>query len=115
MILGLQIIAILFAFFMIYFALLNFKRKEIGKGEIVLWVVIWILTIVIVIFPGPLRVFAQEFAVTRLFDLMVVGGFILILTMTAYSYVRVRKLEKKLEDLVRKNAIKSLDKMDKKS
>jgi hypothetical protein len=113
--LGLQIIAIIFAFFMIYFALLNYKRKEIGKGEIILWIVIWVLTVFIVIFPDPLRKYAQNFSVSRLFDLMVIGGFILMLTMTAYSYIRVRKLQKQLEELVRKNAIKSLDKKDKKS
>lgn len=106
MILGLQIIAILFAFVMIYFSILHYRKGEIDKLEEVSWVVIWALTIFVVIFPELLRTFAQKFFITRLFDLMVVGGLLLVITMVARSYVRTRKIEKKFEEFVRKEALK---------
>ncbi len=105
MILGLQVIALIFAFAMIYFALVNFKRGEIDKTEVISWVVIWLAVIFVVVFPNILREYSERFFITRLFDLMVVGGFVLVIAMTARTYVRIRKMEKKIEDLVRKDAI----------
>ncbi len=110
MIIGLQIIAILFALFMIYFAQIHFRRKEIGKIEFISWLIIWMVTIFVVAVPETLRAFAKNFAVTRLFDLMVVGGFILVIFLAASSYLGVRKLERKFEDLIRKEALKKLKK-----
>ncbi len=104
MILGLQITAIIFAFAMIYFAVLAYKRGELNRIEISSWLTIWVITIFIVIFPEVLRTFASTFAVSRIFDMMVVGGFILVIAMVAKSYVSIRKIEKKLEDLIRKDA-----------
>lgn len=106
MIIGLQIIALIFAFAMVYFALLHYKRGEIRKSEIISWVGIWVAAIVVIIFPELLRTFASTFLVTRVFDLMVVGGFILVISMVASSYLRTKKLEKKMEDLVRREALK---------
>lgn len=108
MILGLQIIAILFAFSMIYFALLNYKRREIDKSEIIAWVIIWALTIFVVIFPRFLRNFAQHFFITRLFDLMVVGAFILLISIAARLYIKIRKMEKKFEKYLRLEALKDV-------
>lgn len=107
MIIGLQIIGLIFAFSMVYFAVLHYKRGEIGKSEIISWVVMWSVAIVIIIFPEILRKFASTFFVTRVFDLMVIAGFILVITMVSSAYLRTKKMEKKLEDLVRQEAIKN--------
>lgn len=106
MIIGLQIIAILFSLTMIYFALLNYKRREINGVEIAGWLVIWGGTMVVVIFPELLSTFAKTFLFARVFDMMVVGAFILVLGMTTASYMRAKRNEKKLEDLVRKLSLK---------
>ena len=105
MIIGLQIIALIFAFSMIYVASLHYKRHEIGKTEVVSWTVMWAAAIVIIIFPELLRSFASTFLVTRVFDLMVIGGFILVISMVTSAYVRTKKIEKKLEELIRKEAL----------
>ena len=110
MILGLQIVAIMFSLMMIYFSVLHYKKRQIDKVELVSWVFIWSATIFVVIFPDILRGFALRFFITRLFDLMVVAGFILVISMVTKSYVTTKKLEKKLEDLIRKEAIKSSEK-----
>jgi hypothetical protein len=110
MIIGLQIIALLFSFSMVYFALLHYKRGELNGLEIGSWLMMWIVAIVIVIFPELLQGFARTFLVTRVFDLMVIGGFILVISLVGSAYVRTKKLEKKLEDLVRREALKNTKK-----
>lgn len=105
MIIGLQIIALLFAFSMVYFAILHYKRGEINATEIISWLIMWAIAIVVIIFPELLRSFASTFLVTRVFDLMVIGGFILVISIVSVAYVRTKKLEKKLEELVRKEAL----------
>ena len=84
MIVGLQVIALLFAFS----------------------IVMWTVAIIIIIFPELLQNFAKTFLVTRVFDLMVIGGFILTISMIASAYLRTKKYEKKLEELVRKLSLK---------
>ena len=106
MIIGLQITALIFAFSMIYFAMLHYKRKELRKSEIISWTTMWAAVIIVVVFPELLRTFASTFLVTRVFDLMVIGGFILVISMTGSSYLRTKRIEKKLEDIVRKEALK---------
>lgn len=114
MILGLQIIAIIFAFLMIYLAVLHRRRGELDRTEILSWVTIWAVTIFIVIFPEILRTFAKTFFITRLFDLMVVGGFVLVIAMVTRTYVSTKRMEKKLENYVRREALKNVKKKSKK-
>lgn len=106
MILGLQITGILFSLFMIYFALLHYKKGQLNGMEISSWITIWVLVILIVIFPEVVRVYANSFAISRVLDLLIGGAFVVIFIMVAGSYVKVNKVEKKLEDLVRKLALK---------
>jgi hypothetical protein len=105
MIIGLQIIAILFSFSMIYFAVLSYKKKELNGMEVISWLILWVFAIIVVVFPQLLRVFSTTFLVTRVFDLMVIGGFVLVISMVASAYIRTKRLEKKLEDLVRREAL----------
>ncbi|MGA3291908.1 MAG: DUF2304 domain-containing protein [Candidatus Microgenomates bacterium] len=106
MIIGIQIIALLFAFSMIYFAVLHYKRGELDRSEIISWAIMWGAAIVIIIFPEILRKFASTFLVTRVFDLMVIGGFVLVISMVSSAYLRTKKNEKKLEELIRREALK---------
>ena len=106
MIIGLQIIALLFAFSMIYIAVLHYKRGEISGTETASWLIMWVVAVIVIIFPELLRSFAATFLVTRVFDLMVIGGFILVITIVASAYLRTKKLEKKIEQLVRREALK---------
>jgi len=105
MIIGLQIIAILFAFSMIYFAVLHYKRRELNGLEISSWLIMWSAAIIIIIFPELLRSFAETFLVARVFDLMVIGGFILVISMVGSAYIRTKSLERKLEELIRHEAL----------
>ena len=113
MILGLQITAIIFALFMIYFATIHYKKGQLNGIEIFSWVLIWIVAIFIVAFPEILRTYAKTFFVTRVFDLMVLGGFILVISLVSAAYLKSKRNEKKLEELIRKIALKDVKKKSK--
>jgi hypothetical protein len=108
MIIGLQLTAIIFSLIMIYLATINYQRKEISVWEVLAWWIIWVVTIIIVIFPSLLSDFARSFSITRVFDLMVVGGFILVISLTYRSYIKMKRLDKKMEQLVRETALRDL-------
>lgn len=110
MILGLQLTAIIFALIMIYFSLIHYKKGQLSGMEILSWIVIWLVAIFVVAFPEILRTYARAFAITRIFDLMVLGGFILVISMVSSAYVRTKRMEKKLEELIRKLALRDLNK-----
>lgn len=107
MIIGLQIIALVFSFMLVYFALINFKRGEISRLELYIWSGIWMIVAFVVVFPEMLRTLSMRFLITRLFDLMVVGGFVLVIIMSAMVYTKVRRMEKKVEKYVTTDAIKN--------
>ncbi len=108
MIFLIQLGVITLALIMIYFALLHYRRKEINGTEMAAWFVIWVLAIVVIVFPDLLRTFSQTFLFARLFDLVVAGVLLLVVVMVSRSYITTRKLEKKLEELVRKESLRDL-------
>ena len=106
MIIGLQITGFIFALLMIYLSLVHYKKGSLTGVEIATWIIIWVAVILAVVFPEILRTYSQAFAVSRLLDLLIAGGFILVISMVSASYVKTKKLEKKLEDLIRKDAMR---------
>lgn len=113
MILGLQAIALIFSLIMIYFAYLHYRRGEINGLEILFWLTAWIVAIFIAIFPGVFRAFSATIAINRAFDLAMIGAFILVIPTVYISYVRTKRMERKIEELVRKESLKPLDELQK--
>lgn len=108
MILGLQVIALIFALIMIYFAYLHYRRGEINGLEILFWLIAWISAIFIAVFPASFRAFSATIAISRAFDLAMIGAFILIIPIVYISYVRTKRMERKIEELIRENALKDM-------
>ena len=106
MILGLQVIALVFSLIMIYFAYLHYRRGEINGLEILFWFLAWTGAIFMSLFPEIFRAFSATIAISRAFDLAMIGGFMLVIPLVYISYIRTRKIEKKLEDVIRKDALR---------
>ena len=106
---GIQIGAIIFALWMIYFSFLHFRRGEFRKLEFIFWQILWFGLIVVVIFPQSVRFILNTFSISRTFDLVVIVGIIVLFGVSFRSYVIIRRTEKKVEDFVRKQAIKDID------
>lgn len=114
MIAGLQVIALIFSLIMIYFAYLHYRRGEINGLEILFWFSAWMVAIFIALFPGIFRAFSATIAISRAFDLAMIGGFMLVTPIVYSVFIKTRRIEKKLEELIRKDALRGLNDVDKK-
>ena len=106
MALGIQIAGVLFGLFMIYYSFLNYKKKEFTIKEISFWAVVWVVFIVVALFPNVLDSIVKYGGFLRALDLLVISGFIFLIAVIFYTYTIVRKNQKQLERLVREIAVK---------
>lgn len=102
---GLQLVAIIFALWMLYFSYLHFRRREFNRIEFALWQVLWLGLLVVVIVPKSVNFILQAFSISRTFDLVVVVGIVILFGVTFRNYVVLKRLERKIEESVRKHAI----------
>ena len=105
-ILGIQILGILFGFFMMYYTFLQYKRKEFTIKEYSFWFVFWAFFVVITLFPQFLDPLLATLNIARALDFFIIGGFLFLILVIFYTYTLVRKNQKKLEEVVRNIAIK---------
>jgi len=105
-ILGIQILGILFGFFMIYYTFLQYKRKEFTIKEYTFWFIFWGIFVIITLFPQILDPVLATLNISRTLDLFIIAGFLFMIFVIFYTYTIVRKNQKKLEEIVRNIAIK---------
>ena len=108
LIMGIQIIAILFALFMMYYAFINYKRNQLRKGEFIFWFVVWVVFLIFSIFPMSLKRLATTLNIYRTMDFLIILGFFFVIALLFYNFVQVRKNNYRLEELVRKIAFKGV-------
>ncbi len=106
MVLGIQIAGLLFGLFMIYYSFLNYKRKEFTVKESSLWIFVWIVFIVITLFPSVLDPIVEIGGFFRTLDVLIISGFIFLIATNFYTYTITRKTQKQMEKIVRATAIK---------
>lgn len=97
-----QIGASFFALLMIYWVRSNQKRANLSTVEASLWYSVWSIFIVLALFPNLLLGVVAALHFARVFDLLVVVAFMILVMLNFYIYLKNKKLEKKLEELVRK-------------
>ena len=106
MALGIQIAGSLFGLFMAYYSFLNYKRKEFTVKEFGFWAFLWILFIIVALFPFLLDPIVKSVGFLRALDLLTIIGFIFLTTAIFYTYTLARKNQRKLETIVREIAMK---------
>jgi len=104
--LGIQIIGILFGFFMMYYTFLHYKRKEFTVKEYGFWLILWAVFLIVTLFPGLLDPILKSLSIARALDFFIIIGFLFLVGMIFYTYTIVRKNQKKLEEVVRNIAVK---------
>jgi hypothetical protein len=102
-----QIVAAFFGLLMMYIVSIHAKRRTFSSLESMLWLSLWGLFVMLAIFPGLLQGIADTLHFSRVFDLLVVGAFMVLVYLTFSNYIAHKKLRTKLEDFVRKAAIKN--------
>ena len=102
-----QIFAVLFALFMLYVVSIHIRKKTLDMMVGSFWASIWVIFIVISIFPNLLLGVTDILKFSRVFDLLIVVAFMILSTVIFLSYFRLKELEHKLEKYVREEAIRS--------
>lgn len=109
MILGIQVLGIIFGLFMLYLTILYFRRRDLGIADILIWVPIWIVFLIGVIFPESLKLFLQTFNVISVIQLFTILGFMFFAIIIFYLYRAVKINNKRVEKLVRVIALRKLN------
>jgi len=108
---GIQIVGILFVLFMLYITFLHRKKKVFTIKESVLWVLLWIVFLLITIFPTSLNFFVKDvLQMQRPLDFYIILGFMFLIGALFHTYTQLRKYQKKLDELVSKIAIDNAEK-----
>ncbi len=101
----LQVVSVLFGLFMMYVVRIHHKKGHVESFEYGIWMALWGVFIVLAIFPQSVNGIVQTVHIARVFDLLVVVALMIVVFLTFMNRIEQKKLEKKMEQLVRKNAI----------
>ncbi|MBI2653427.1 DUF2304 domain-containing protein [Candidatus Woesearchaeota archaeon] len=106
MVMGIQIAGFLFGLFMLYYSFLNYKRKEFTTKEFSFWVLVWLAFVAVALFPSILDPITQRFGFFRTLDVLIITGFLFLISAVFYTYTVVRKVQRKVEVVVREIAMR---------
>ena len=103
-----QLIGVLIGLAAIHLTYLYYKRQSFSKKELFFWLFIWLAFIFVAIFPNSVRPIVGYLGLQRPMDLIMIVAFIILFAITFHNYVVNRRMEDKLEKLVRDLALKDL-------
>ena len=107
---GIQIISLMFAGFMLYVVFTHYKRGNVSRSEFLTWCVIWLVFIYFALFPKILDPVLSKLFVTRAMDLLMIVAFMVLAYLGFQNHVGIRSLQREFEQLVRTKAIKNVQK-----
>ena len=98
--LGIQIIAVSFAFFMLYISTLHFKRRVIETAEYLFWLIVWMAFISFALFPRILDPILAKVFVTRAMDLLMIGSFMILAYLGYQNHIGIKDVQKSVKKIV---------------
>lgn len=106
-IIGVQLVLIAFACFMVYVLFLHWKKKNVSNKMFGVWLLIWSVFIVFAFFPTLLAPIIKDLFIVRVMDLGMIVAFMVLTYVTVENNIKIKKYEDQLEELVRKIALKA--------
>jgi hypothetical protein len=110
-IIGVQLTLVFFALFMVYVLFVHWKKGEISNLLFYLWLLTWSVFIFFSLFPKVLEPLIKELFIIRVMDLGMIVSFMVLTYILIETNIRARNLEKKIEKLIRKMALKDAKKI----
>lgn len=104
-----QVAAILFALFMLYVVQIHYKKKTLAVVESFFWSSLWVLFIVIAIFPDLLKGISDTLHFSRVFDLLLVTGLMILSMVSFKSYFDQKQSRMRIEHMVRTLSFKEME------
>lgn len=105
-IIGVQLILIGFALFMVYVLYLHWRKKNVSNKMFGVWSVIWLVFVLFSLFPKLLEPLLKELFIVRVMDLGMIVAFMVLTYITVENNIKIKKYEGEIEELVRKIALK---------
>lgn len=112
--LGIQVISISFALFMLYIAFLQFKRNNLNIKEFGFWLVVWLSFIFFALIPEVFTPLLAKIFVARAMDLLMIVAFMILAYLGFQNHIGVKTTQKQIQNLVREKAIKKTKKRESK-
>ena len=100
-----QLLGLLFGLLMLYFTFLHYKRNEFKIETFLFWALLWVVYILMVIYPTSLDFFVEQLKFGRRLDFFVVFGFLFIVALVYYNYLSIHKTKRRMEIMTRKIAL----------
>ncbi len=101
----LQLFSVAFGLAMLYWSFVIYKKRLIFIKELVFWSLVWLVFILVSLFPETTNVVLQTFKINRMMDLYMIVAFIILWLVAYRNYIENRVIKRKLQDLVRQAAI----------
>jgi hypothetical protein len=106
---GLQLVVIVFGIAMAFWTYRMYRRRDLLGVETAIWIIVWLGLIFVSAFPDLLRSVVGPLKVARLLDLVMIVAILLLSTLVFVLNSRVRRLERRMVDLVRRLALSAED------
>jgi small membrane protein len=91
------------------------RENAITRGEAVAWSLLWVIAGIGIAQPQITTLIANFFGVGRGVDFVLYGSVVLLFVLVFRQFIAMDRIERKLTDVVRQNALKDLPKQDGKS
>ena len=105
-----QFVGILVALGAIHLTYLYYKRMNFTKKELYFWLAIWIVFLIVTIFPRIMQPIVGYLGLQRSMDLIMIIAFIILFAFAFHNYTVNHRVMDKVEKLVRELALKDLPK-----
>ena len=105
MISGIQALVVLFGIGLLYLSYVYYRRRDFSKSDFSLWVIIIIGGMVPIMFPESFEFLLTPLTIYSVFDLLTVGGLVVLFAITFRIYKVTRQNERKVDEVVRSLAM----------
>lgn len=105
---GSQIILSIIIFFIILKTFRSYLIKKISSAFFILWLFFWLAVLFLIHYTAILSSIAKLLGIGRGVDLAIYTSIILIFYLLYVLFVRISEIEKKIEKIVRKEALKDI-------
>ena len=102
----LQILGIGYLLMMFYLTFLYYKRNNYSLRSFIFWTIVWIFGVLLLIAPETVSFVTQKMGVARVIDFYLIIGLMFFSIICFLNYATVKRSEAKIEELVRKLALK---------
>lgn len=100
-----QVAMALFAMFMVYVLRIHFRKHRLSRGEFTGWILVWGGFIYLSLSPASIQNVANILHIGRIFDLLVIGTFLILSVVVIFTRLQVLEIRAQLHRIIREHAI----------